>query len=52
MHPKIVQKRTLEAAKATAEGLAKVEETLERLERKVDALMKAVKDGRSYKSNR
>lgn len=47
MHPKIARRKALDAAKATVEGLAKVEKALERLERKVDALMKAVRDGRS-----
>ena len=43
MHPKLVQKKALEAAKAMAEGLARVEEAVARLERKVDTLLKGIK---------
>ena len=42
MHPKLLQKRQLDAQKATVESLAKVEKALARLERKVDTVFKAL----------
>jgi len=43
MHPKRLQKKQLDAQQATVEGLAKVEETLTRLERKIEVLARIVK---------
>lgn len=43
MDPKIAKRLEREAAKATVEGLAKVKETLERLEKKIDALARMIK---------
>lgn len=43
MHPKRLQKKTLDAQQATVENLAKMEEVLKRLERKIDALARMMK---------